>query len=106
MGKWAGKVGFAELIETAPGVYEEKITPHLYYGDVISINRRLQSTANLNDDIKLSNRISIVADPFANHNFQSIRYVTFMDAKWKVTDVEVQYPRLILTLGGIYNDNE
>lgn len=106
MGKWAGKVGFAELIKTAPGVYEEKITPHLYYGDVISINRRLQPTTNLNDDIKLSNRISIVADPFANHNFKSIRYVTFMDAKWKVTDVEVQYPRLILTLGGIYNDNE
>ena len=58
----------------------------------------------LNDDVNISNEISIVADPFAYQNFHAMRYVEFMGAKWKISSVEVQYPRLILTVGGVYND--
>lgn len=104
-GKWYGEIGFAETVETRPGVWEEQITKHNYYGDVIRNTRRLQ-TANLNDDINVSNEISILADPYAYQNFHSIRYLEFMGSKWKVTNVEVQYPRLILSLGGVYNDYE
>lgn len=104
-GKWYGEIGFAETVETRPGVWEEQITKHNYYGDVIRNTRRLQ-TANLNDDINVSNEISVLADPYAYQNFHSIRYLEFMGSKWKVTNVEVQYPRLILSLGGVYNDYE
>lgn len=65
--------------------------------------RQLQSGETLNDDINIANEISIVADPFARKNFHKMRYVAYMGAKWKISKVEVGYPRLILTIGGLYN---
>lgn len=103
MAKFYGAIGFANQVETNPGVWEEKITEHNYFGDIGRNTRRLQSTNQLNDDINIANEISIVADPYANENFHSMRYVTFQGAKWKISNVEVQYPRLILTVGGLYN---
>lgn len=101
--KWYGSIGFAELKETTPGVWTPKITERNYRGDLVRNTRRLQSTDKVNDDININNQISIVADPYANMNFHTIQYVMFMGTKWKVSDVEVQYPRLILSLGGVYN---
>lgn len=102
--KWYGSIGFAELKETIPGVWTPQITERNYRGDLIRNTRRLQSTDKVNDDININNQISIVADPYANMNFHTIKYATFMGTKWKVGDVEVQYPRLILSLGGVYNE--
>lgn len=103
MAKWFGKIGFAETKETTPGVWEEQITEREYFGDLTRNTRRLQSSENLNDNITIANEISIISDPFANQNFHAMRYVEFMGTKWKVSTVEVQYPRLILSLGDIYN---
>lgn len=103
MAKWFGKIGFAETKETKLGVWEEIITVREYYGDVTRNTRRFQSSENLNDNIVVSNDISIVADPYAIQNFHSIRYIEFMGTKWKINNVEVSYPRLILTLGEICN---
>lgn len=103
MAKFYGKIGYSETKETTPGVWEVAITERPYYGDLIRNTRRLQSSENLNDDINISNEISIIADPFAYNNFHSMLYVEFMGAKWKISNVDVQYPRLILTVGGLYN---
>ena len=105
MNKFYGVIGFAVNVEAAPGVWlpQEAVTPRYYYGDIIRNNRRFQTADQVNDNLTITNEISIVSDLFANENFQSMRYVEFMGAKWKITNVEVQYPRLILTLGGIYN---
>lgn len=103
MAKWHGVIGYAETIETEPGMWEEKITERKHYGDVIRNNRRLQTVDQLNDNINVSNEISIVADPYANKHIYAMRYVEFQGSKWKVSSVDVQYPRLILTLGGLYN---
>ena len=103
MAKWYGVIGYAETLETKPGVWEDRITERNYYGDVIRNSRRLQTTNQLNDNITVSNEISIVADPYANQNFHAMRYVEFMGTKWKIDNVAVQYPRLILSLGGVYN---
>lgn len=103
MAKFYGKIGYAEMVETTPGVHKERITEREYFGDLTRNIRRLQSGDKVNDDVNVSNEISIVADPFANQNFHSMRYVEFMGAKWKITNVEVQHPRLILTIGGVYN---
>ena len=104
MAKFYGEIGFGTSIETSPGVYEDQVTTRNYYGDLIKNTRRLQSSGSVNDDVNISNQISIVADPYANENFYAMRYVNFMGAKWKISDVEVQYPRLILTIGGVYNE--
>lgn len=104
MAKFYGSIGYAETAETKPGVWEEVITERKYFGDIIRNSRRLQTADKLNDDITVSNEISIVADPFANQNFHSMRYVEFMGAKWKISNIDVQYPRLILTIGGLYTN--
>lgn len=104
MAKWFGVIGFAETVETVPGVWEEQITERKYYGDLIRNTRRLQTTDQLNDNINVANELSIVADPFARDHFHSMRYAELMGAKWKITNVEVQYPRLILTVGGLHTD--
>lgn len=103
MAKWFGAIGFAETVETSPGIWEEQITKRNYYGDLTRNTRRLQSTDKLNDDIVVNNELSIVSDPYANLHFHNMRYVEFQDVAWKITNVEVQYPRLILSLGGVYN---
>lgn len=104
MAKFYGLIGYANTVETAPGVYEEQITTKEYYGDLLRNSRKLQTSSDsLNDNINVANEISILADPFANNNFHSMRYVEFMGSKWKITSVDVQFPRLILTIGGVYN---
>ena len=103
MAKYYGKIGYAETVETDPGVWTEQIIERSYYGDMIRNIRRLQSAEQVNDNINIANDLSIIADPYAINNFHSMRYAEFMGAKWKISNVEVQYPRLILTLGGVYN---
>ena len=77
-----------------------------YYGDILRKTFKSQQSGQVLDDINISNEISIIADAFAYENFQSMRYITFMKCKWKITNAEIQYPRLILTVGGLYNENQ
>lgn len=103
MAKFYGVIGYAVTEMTEHGIYEEQIVEKEYVGDVIRNTRRLREGSKINDDITISNQLSIIADPYTANNFHTMRYVTFMGAKWKISEVEVQYPRLILTLGGLYN---
>ena len=105
MAKWYGKIGYAETKQTSPGVFEEIITERDYYGDVFRNTRRLESSGGINDNININNEISIVADPYAIQNIHAMRYIEFMGTtKWKITNVDVQYPRLKLTVGGLWNE--
>ena len=106
MAKYYGTIGFATNIETSPGVWEDQITERQYFGDLIRNTRRLQTADKLNDDIVISNQISIIGDPYVYDNIYAMRYVTFGRSKWKISSVEVQYPRLILEIGGLYNGDE
>lgn len=103
MAKYYGSIGYAETVETVPGIWEEKIIERKYYGDVYKNTRLLQNSGGVNDNINIANQISIIADPYANQNFHAMRYVEFMGSNWKITNVEVQFPRLVLTIGGLYN---
>lgn len=104
MAKYFGHIGFAQTLETSPGVVEETIVERKYYGDLVRNIRKLQTVDKVNDDVTVANQISVISDPFVSQNFHNIRYAEFMGVNWKVTSVEVQYPRLILTLGGVYNE--
>ncbi len=104
MAKFYGAVGYnLGTVETKPGVYEEVIEEHNYFGDVIRNTRQLADNGEVNSDISVSNSISILADAYANNHFFAIRYVKWAGALWTVDDVEVQAPRLLLRLGGVYN---
>lgn len=103
MGKFYGAIGFGITQETTPGVWVNNFIEHNMYGDILKNVSKNVNTNQLNDDITISNIISIIADPYATQNFHLIKYCKFMGTKWKVLNVEVQYPRLLLTLGGVYN---
>lgn len=106
MAKWYGKVGYIITTETSPGVWTSEPIEREYSGDLTRNHKRWENSESLNDNITLQSEISIVCDPYALQNFQYIRYVTFMDSTWKVTAVDVQYPRLILSIGGVYNGKQ
>ena len=105
MPKFRGSVGFAETVEKEPGIHVEEITERKYPCDLLRNNRRLEPSGNINDNINISNEISILADAYAFSHFHAIRYVEFAGAKWKITSVDAtKRPRLVLTLGGLYNE--
>ncbi len=103
MAKFHGVIGYGEATEVSPGVHDDVITERSYYGDVVRNTRRLEDGTGVNDDLTVNNSISIVADAYASEHFFAIRYIRWAGALWTVTTVEVQSPRLLLRLGGVYN---
>lgn len=120
MAKFYGKVGYGVIQEPSvteqdavsedysqnPDICQEHISERSYYGDVFKDSRQLEKGYGVNDNIKVNNRISILADAYAFEHFFAIRYVRWMGTRWKVSDVEVQRPRLILSIGDVYNGPE
>ena len=103
MARFCGIIGFSENKETEGSVWTEVITERSYFGIIIRTNKKVQSGDTIIDGINIVNKISIIADPYSSQNLHAIKYVIYSGAKWKVTDIEVQHPRLILTTGGLYN---
>lgn len=106
MAKYCGKLGFSVTEEISPGDWQPTITEKTCRGDLKQTVWRSQNADKVNDDIKISNRISIIATPYTYANMSNIKYATWAGIKWKVTSVEVNYPRLILTLGEVWNNGQ
>lgn len=104
MNKWYGKIGFVETVETVPGVWEDKIEERHYYGDIIKVRKEWMPTQeSTNDDIQINNQIKIIADPYAYNHFHTMRYIEFYGALWCIKDVSPEFPRLTISIGGVYN---
>lgn len=103
--RYYGKVGYFTTEETKPGLFESKMIYRKHKGDVVRNYKRTQDASKVNSDISVNNSISIVADPYAHEHFFEIKCVEWQGALWSVSSVEVQYPRLILELGGLYNED-
>jgi hypothetical protein len=101
--KWYGKIGFIVTEETSPGIWDDIAVERNYYGEMNKVSRRWERGNDLNDDISISNELSIVTDPYILENLTNIKYVIYMNVKWKITNISVEHPRLTLSLGGIYN---
>lgn len=107
MAKFCGVIGYTTLVQTSPGVWQESITEVNHRGDVLEDNGRFSpATDSTNDNLSLSNKFSIVVSPYAKLHYHSMRYIEFMGTKWKITSVNYKYPRLIISVGGVYNDGE
>lgn len=104
--KWYGQIAYRDTVEIEPGVWEDVITEVNKYGDVLRNSKSDQQGNKINDDISVSNQISVVADPVLLNSFHKIKYITFAGAKWKISSVDVQYPRLIISLGSLYLEDE
>lgn len=105
--KYYGAVGYSETVETKPSVWEEVIAERYYYGDVLRNARRWDSSGEQqNDNIRITNQFSILADPYAFQNTSNIKYITYKGIKWKVVEVTQEERRLILTVGEKYNERD
>jgi hypothetical protein len=105
MARFYGEIGYGEPVEDPPdsGVWVDKMTEYPYQGDVIRNTRQLGNAEKVNRDVVVANSISVVADKLANENFFNIKYLRWGGVLWAVTTVEVRSPRLILSLGSVYN---
>ena len=103
--RYSGKIGYFETIETKPGLYEETLIFKHAQGDVVRNIKRDQNSSYINDKIAVNNSISVVADPYAREHFFNIKCVEWQGALWKVSSVTVEYPRLILEIGGLYDED-
>lgn len=101
--KFYGTIGFAIEEETAPGVWKTKTEERELYGDVLSNARRWDNGQEINSDLSVSNRISVVASRFIYENLGAMRWLLWNGTKWKISSAEIVRPRIILTLGGVYN---
>lgn len=105
MAKWSGQIGFVRTVEdpVGSGNWVDKITLKRYKGDVTRVSQRWQSADKVNDDLTINNQLSIVANPYLLKNFDAIKFVKFMNSWWKVSSITMDYPRLTLEIGGVYN---
>ena len=103
MAVYYGKIGFMETVESSPSVWTEVIREYPYSGKILSNSKSWSTSDQENDELRINVKLSIIADPYAREHFFAMRYVCWNGAKWKVTSVEPKFPRLLLTLGEVYN---
>ena len=105
MAKFSGMIGFVKNAETyeGSGVWIEETIERPYRGDVINDVMRWKDSTLVNESLNISNKFSIVADAFAMQNIGNMRYVDYLGTKWKIMTVEINRPRIVIYLGGLYN---
>jgi hypothetical protein len=101
--RFSGKVGYAQTVDQGDGVFVEQLTARTYFGDVIRNSLRIGNGEKVNDDLSVGNSIAVIADAYLTSHFSAIRYVEWAGTAWKVEEVTLAHPRLILRLGGVYN---
>ena len=110
MGKFYGTIGYIETVETKPGIWTEQVTERKYSGDITRNYAKKEPAEGVNDDLNISNEISIVSDPYALEHFFAMRYVKFewppLGGTWKINNAEVLLPRIQLSIGGVYNGDK
>ena len=102
--KYYGAVGFSETAKTGLDIWETRIVERMYAGDISRVSTGWKTSEHLNDELSVSMEISFIGDVHALENYSSIRYAVWRGTKWRVTDIAEAFPRIILTLGGEYND--
>lgn len=102
MGKFYGAIGFSVSSETKPGIITTIIEEKIYYGDISKKNVRYQNEQQINDNLRITSQISILCDEYLSEHFSDIKYIKWMGKPWKISTIDVDYPRLTLSLGDIY----
>lgn len=106
MAKYYGNIGFATQVETSPGIWEDAIVRRLYKGDVIRNSRRYDNAEGINDEFSLGNTFSIISDAFLYSHIPALRYLEYLGAKFKITSVDIDRPRVTISVGGVYVSDE
>lgn len=100
MAKFSGLVGYVTEEETVPGVWTPVEIPRKMRGDMLRQSSSTQNDDKVNSNTTLSHRVSLVGDAYAFGNYFYIKWIEVDGYKWEVNSVEIQRPRIIVTLGG------
>ena len=105
MGLFYGPIGFVETIEepAGSGIWVEVPIEKNYRGEIQRNSKRWDASDSVNPNLNISNTISIVADPYISNKLNCVRYIKWLGGYWEITSVDVELPRLILSVGGVYN---
>lgn len=104
MPRFYGKVGYASPRELVAGIWSGGVTERAYFGEILNESSTTSSSDKVHDDLRLSSRISIVADAYAFEHYSKIKYVTDgAGTRWQVNTIELKRPRLLLSTGGVYS---
>jgi hypothetical protein len=103
MAKFSGLVGYVTQSESSPGVWSSVENPIMMKGDIIRQSSNGQNDDKVNSDVSLNHRVSLVGDAYSFGNYYNIRWVEINGLKWEISSIEIQRPRIIVTLGGIWN---
>lgn len=104
MNRFFGKIGFCyQESEEGSDIVTERVVLKTYRGDLLKSNRKWETAEQIIDQFNISNRVSIMADPYSLDNLYAIKFVILHGKAWKITDAEIQYPRIILSIGGLWN---
>ena len=106
MAKYFGNIGFATQVETSPGIWEDAIVDRPYKGDILRNNRRYDNGDSINDNLSLSNTFSIVSDAYLYSHIPAMRYLEYLGSKFKITSVDIERPRVNISVGGAYVSGE
>lgn len=106
--RFAGLVGYIETEETSPGIHLPVETTRKMRGDVLSAKTQNSqdgrtTETSLYKDIRLSHRFSLVGDAYSFKNYMYLKWIIVEGHKWEVSSVEIQSPRLLISIGGLYN---
>lgn len=101
--KYSGKVGYAVQTETAPGVWTKEIKEVHMYGDTLSYGAQPVSSDKVNQDVALSNEISLMGNPIIFENLSTLEYLILSGIKWEITSINLDPPRIKVALGGVWN---
>lgn len=102
MAKYYGYIGFATQVESEPGIWTDAIERRPYKGDVVRSGRRYESSDNINDNFTINNSFSIISDAFLYSHIPAMRYIEYLGAKFKITSVDIERPRVTISVGGVY----
>lgn len=102
MAKYYGHIGFATQVESEPGIWTDVIDRRPYKGDILRSGRRYETSENINDHFTITNSFSIISDAFLYSHIPAMRYIEYLGTKFKITSVEIERPRVTISVGGVY----
>lgn len=103
MAKTYGKIGFGKTIIKPGGVSEFVITERDYKIDIIRPSVRNTPGEDVIPGLSTGNSFSIIEDGYLSENLFAMKYVTWMGVRWSVRKIDQAHPRLIITVGEVFN---
>ena len=104
--RFHGYLGYeGPSVEDPPdsGIYKASVVERVHTGVIVKHRRNQDNATSINGVMSVNNDISIVGDPYALEHLHNLKYIRWNNVCWTVTSVETDTPRIIVSIGEVYN---